>query len=96
MTDEEMLACATTFTLIKRDNHRPAGHIRELHVEWRGDDAWAIVDPGFNLNHEGDWEWEPRPSSRDDEFFARCRWPSAREAITFAEEHLRKYPSGTR
>lgn len=96
MTDEEMLACATTFTLIKPDRRRPTGGLLELRVEWRGDDAWAIVDPGFNLNHDGDWEYEPLPSSRDDDFYARCRWPSARDAIAFAEEHLRKYPSGNR
>ncbi len=59
---------------------RPIGHIQELKVEYRGNDRWAVVDTGSCLNHAGEWEYEPMPSNRDDEFFARCRWPNAREA----------------
>jgi hypothetical protein len=96
MTDEEMLACATEFTLIPFDSRRrqPMGHIRSLKVAFRAANAWAIVDDRNVLNRDGEWEYEPFPSARDDGFFARCRWPTAREAIAFAEQHMAQYPSG--
>lgn len=37
-------------------------------------DVWAVRKSGWCLNRDGEWEYEPIPSSRDDEFFARCRW----------------------
>jgi hypothetical protein len=33
------------------------------------------------MNKDGDWEWEPMPSSRDDEFLSRCRFQSMQEAM---------------
>ena len=97
MTDEEMLVCATEFTLIPFNPRRlpkgPMG-IRELKIGFRGPNAWAIINEGSVLAHDGEWEYEPFPSARDEEFFARCRWPTAREAIAFAEQHMAKYPSG--
>ena len=96
MTDEEMLACATEFTLISFDPRRRqlVGHIRDLKVAYRAEAAWAIVGDSYVLNRDGEWEYEPFPSSRDEDFFARCRWPSARDAISFAEQHMARYPSG--
>jgi len=97
MTDEEMLAHATAFTLIRSHPRRPLGHLRELKVELRSwdPDAWAIVgDDRSVLNREGLWEYEPMPSSRTDEFRVRTRWPAAREAIQFAQSHMQKYPTG--
>ena len=95
MTDEEMLACATEFTLIPYDlRHRVPGSINELRIAFRGGNAWAIICHGNVLNHDNEWEYEPFPSSRDEEFFARCRWPTARDAIAFAQQHMATYPSG--
>lgn len=36
------------------------------------------------LNKSGKWEHEPLPSSRDDEYFARCRWDDWEEAARAA------------
>ena len=36
------------------------------------------------LNKDGKWEYGGLPSSRDDEFIARCRYASAEEAINYA------------
>ena len=97
MTDEEMLACATEFTLIAYDPRRsqPLGYIRNLQVAARRPNGWAIIDgTNYVLNRDGEWEYEPMPSSRDDDFFTRCRWPTAREAVAFAEQHMARYPSG--
>jgi hypothetical protein len=94
MTDEDLAKWATTFTLIRYTPNRPFGHVAELKVEWRGENAWAIVDSHFALNRDGEWEHEPFPSNRSDQFIARTRWPSAREAIVFAQEHMRQHPTG--
>jgi hypothetical protein len=94
MTNEDLVKWATTFTLIRYSSNRPFGHVAELKVERRGEDAWAIIDSNYALNRNGEWEYEPLPSSRDDEFILRTRWPSAREAIIFAQEHMRQNPTG--
>ena len=48
-----------------------------------GEDRWAIRDSSRGcFNKQGDWEYEPGGSSRDDAFFNRCRWNSAIEAAT--------------
>lgn len=36
--------------------------------------GWAVVHGGFVLGKDGDWEYEPRPSSRDDHFYERFRF----------------------
>jgi hypothetical protein len=46
-----------------------------------GPDKWAVRSNGDCLNTSGEWEWEPMPSSRDDEFLARCRFNSPQEAM---------------
>lgn len=51
-------------------------------------DVWAIRQGGSRvLNHDGEWEHEPLPSSRDDDFFLRCRWPLA-EALNAASDAM--------
>ena len=94
MTDEEMLACATEFTILPYDSRGSRPGLRELKVVFRAPDAWAILCVGAVLNHDDDWEYESMPSSRTEEFLARCRWPTAREAIAFAQHHITAYPSG--
>ena len=50
-----------------------------------GPALWKVVDGKGNcLNKSGEWEWEPMPSSRDDEFLSRCRFPTADAAINAA------------
>lgn len=49
----------------------------------RGDGAvkWDIVQAGMCFNKAGEWEYEPMPSSRTDEFIARTRWEVPQEAL---------------
>lgn len=44
-----------------------------ITVEDRGK-GWAVCWMGDVLNSEGTFEYEPRPSSRDDDFYDRCRF----------------------
>lgn len=50
-----------------------------------GPDLWKVTN-GLDdcLNVHGQWEFEPSPSSRDEEFLARCRFPTAEAAIRAA------------
>ncbi len=58
----------------------PFAAMDAIYVEERlqrdGTQWWAVVRRGFVLTKDGEWEHEPQPSSRDDEFIARTRWPS--------------------
>ncbi|PXX41135.1 MULTISPECIES: hypothetical protein [Burkholderia] len=49
-----------------------------------GPDKWKVIEGSHCLNKSGEWEYEPLPSSRTDEFLARCRFDSAQEAIDAA------------
>ena len=35
---------------------------------------WTITQRGLCLNREGEFEYEPMPSNRDNDFLARCRF----------------------
>ena len=41
---------------------------------------WAVKWFSDVLAKDGTWGWEPLPSSRDDEFYARCRFDTIEEA----------------
>lgn len=43
---------------------------------------WAVRRGGNCLRKDGLWEHEPQPSSRDDAFYAMCRFDSLEEAVT--------------
>jgi hypothetical protein len=42
---------------------------------------WKVREHGNVLNKTGEWEWEPIPSERDDEFLDRCRFDTPHEAL---------------
>lgn len=51
---------------------------------------WAVRWLGNCLDHDGEWELEPQPSSRDDEFYARCRFDTLEEAVAMAAKAERR------
>ena len=55
---------------------------------------WAIRNPRNDtcLNRDGEWEFEPRPSERDAEFYAACRYDSLAEALAFYKQVHRDTP----
>jgi hypothetical protein len=48
--------------------------LRGITIEERSDAKWAVVDGGMVLNADGEWVFEPQPSSRTPEFLARTRF----------------------
>ena len=44
-------------------------------------DKWAIRESGCCMNRNGEWEYEPIPSSRDDAFMERCRFNTVEDAL---------------
>lgn len=45
-----------------------------------GEAMWAVRKDGNCLNRFGQWEWEPFPSGRDEDFLSRCRWRHVSDA----------------
>lgn len=87
-TDSELLDAAVSFIFYPpgTDMDSLEGHLSGVTVVWRGLDMWAVTQlPGRCLNRDGEWEYEPRPSERDEEFLARCRF-TRDEAVQKARE----------
>lgn len=56
----------------------------------KGPDKWAVYRNGSPLSKEGEWEYEPIPSSRDDAYLKRCRYDSIEEALRHWQEWLQR------
>lgn len=54
----------------------------------RSGHLWAVTRLSSCLNRDGEWEFEPTPSSRDDAFKARCRFLTCDEAITVYQQTI--------
>lgn len=52
----------------------------ELCVQRNGTHKWAVRRGCACLNSDGEFEFEPTPSGRDDDFLTRCRFESAEAA----------------
>lgn len=62
-------------------------HVFVLQVAEAAPGAWAVRDTfGCVLDVRLRWQREPQPSSRDDKFLARCRFPTADAALAAAEK----------
>lgn len=49
---------------------------------------WAVRKHGSCLDKNGEWEYEPMPSSRTDEFYARCRFESLQDAVNAYNKNM--------
>jgi hypothetical protein len=60
----------------------------KLTVEYRGRGLWAVTRGGMRtcLNADGEWDYEMRPSEREDEWLAAHRF-SLGDAIDLARRH---------
>lgn len=48
--------------------------IYAVQVQWRGDDRYAVKQHGLVLGADGEWDYEPTPSSREDDWIATHRF----------------------
>jgi hypothetical protein len=56
---------------------------------------FAVRDAPFCLTIHGEWEYEPLPSSRDDAFYARCRFATLDAAVKALRDTLVGSPAPT-
>jgi hypothetical protein len=67
-----------------------AAHTWALTVVYRGRGKWAVTQGGHQcLGTDGEWDWEMRPSEREDEWLAAHRF-SLDAALGLAREHAPK------
>lgn len=71
--------------------HRPDTITIVKRKQMEGTPKWAIMRHASVLNRELEWEYEPSPSHRDDDFLVRCRYESVEEAL----EYINKWMSIT-
>jgi hypothetical protein len=46
-----------------------------------GTSLWKIVKDGFVLGRDGNWHYEPQPSSRTDQHIEKTRWETPYVAL---------------
>lgn len=61
-----------TVSAIPEDNINH-GHF-SVAVQWRGGETYAVTRHGQCLGADGTWDYEPRPSNRDDDWIAAHRF----------------------
>ncbi len=67
-------------------------------VQQDGTVLWAVRSlgsfmPGFTLNKQSEFEFEPLPSSRTRAYLKRCRFPTPEDALAAWNEWIRKNAS---
>jgi hypothetical protein len=61
---------------IKNDTTGRSVEIQERLSAKIPESRYVVFSGGEVLNSDGEWEWEPMPSSRTEEFIGRTRCPS--------------------
>lgn len=56
---------------------------------------YAVKWRGWTANRDREWEYEPIPSGRDDDYFARCRFEEWEEAALIAQHMAHEVLSQT-
>jgi hypothetical protein len=62
-------------------HHRERVEFHRMNSPFYTGEKWCVRLRGDCLNHNAEWEWEPSPSNRDAEFYARCRFDTLDEAV---------------
>ncbi|MFY1686444.1 hypothetical protein [Plantactinospora sp. WMMB782] len=66
---------ATTYTVSLLPETADEYTLYAITVERRGPAGWAVVRNRWCLGADGEWEFEPIPSERTDEWIAAHRFP---------------------
>lgn len=64
----------------------PEHHAFAITVAWRGGDQYAVYRYGECLSADGTWDYESRPSAREDDWLATYRFDQA-TALSLAVAH---------
>jgi hypothetical protein len=67
-------AIATRFTVNLLPETDINSHLFEITVEYRGNGQWAVLRHGRCLSQDGEWDYEMRPSEREDDWIAAHRF----------------------
>lgn len=71
--------------------------ISEIRIVTRGQrdgsTLYAVTQRGWTANKDGEWEYEPIPSSRDDAYLQRCRWDDWEMAALMADRMMAREES---
>lgn len=73
-TTPEARVQATAYTVNCLPEDDTDGHVFALTVEYRGRDRWAVLRHGRCLGTDGQWDYEVRPSEREDDWLATHRF----------------------
>lgn len=79
MDDTWWLDRASTFSIDFNDEFHPVQIQQYRQIEALP--LWGVTSGGRVLNQSGNWEYEPKPGDRDDEFLLRCRFASKEQAL---------------
>lgn len=74
-TPDNPVATATAYTVTCLPDDIPDRSHWSITVEYRGSDTWAVKRWSDCLGRDGEWDYEPNPSSRTDEWIAGHRFP---------------------
>lgn len=66
---------ATTYTVSVLPDDNIDHDTYAITVEARGNGLWAVLRHRWCLGSDGEWEFEPIPSERTDEWLASHRFP---------------------
>jgi hypothetical protein len=58
-----------------------------------GTTLWKVLDGSNVLSIQGEWDYEPQPSQRGDEFFRNYRFPTPQAALDCLNRFLRLRPA---
>lgn len=83
-TSTQATAEATTWTVSLLPEASINHHSFAITVEKRGPGSWAVLHYRWCLGADGEWEFEPQQSDRDDEWIASHRFP-LEQAIELAK-----------
>lgn len=86
MTPEEWLSKATCFEIDWARNTLIEGRRQNNDIV-----LWVINENRMLLGKDGEWHYEPLPSSRTDEFKELTRFASPDEAYDFFTKHKTNY-----
>ena len=66
--------------------------LKRMTIQQRGEHAWAVIDEcGFVLAKNEQWDYEPTPSNRTEEFIRNTRFETPEQALEFLDDWWREY-----